>query len=104
MKKKYLLMICLAVVILAALSAIMLHSSMEYKIMSKTEQLKAQIQEELQIRSRELFERIEVERPWYSLSPSDWTFVVKLSTDLETKYYRFVDGKFVEKQPQRPSP
>ena len=99
LKKRYLLILCLAVVIVLALAAIMLNSSLEYKVMSKTEQLKAQLQEEHHLRSKDLFESVEVQRPWYSLSPSQWTFVVTLSTDSEPRYYRFVDGKYVDSQP-----
>ena len=97
-KKTLLIIICLAVVLLAALSALVLRSSLEYKIMSNTEQLKAQLQEEYHMRTKELFESVEVERPWYSLSPFQWTFVVKLSISSDTKYYQKMDRKFIEIQ------
>lgn len=98
MKKKYLLIICILAVLVVVLSATMLHSSLKYKVMANTEMLKAQLEEEHQTYSKELFEHIEVERPWYSLSPSDWTFVVTLSPNSEVAYYKLVDGVFVENQ------
>ena len=93
------MVICLALVIAVALSAVMLNSLVEYKVMSNREKLKAQLKEEYRMRTKELFEHIEVERSWYSLPPSDWTFVVKLSVDAEPKYYKIVDGKFVVSRP-----
>ena len=99
MKRKSLLIICLAAVLVVVLSAAILHSSLEYKVMANTEMLKAQLKEEHQAYSTELFEHIEVERPWYSLSPSEWTFVVTLSPNSKAVYYRLVDGVFVVSQP-----
>ena len=99
MKKKSWLIICIVTILVVVLSATMLHSSLEYKVMANTEMLRAQLKEEHQIYSQELFEQIEVERPWYSLSPSDWIFVVTLSPNSEVTYYRLVDGGFVVSQP-----
>ena len=94
MKKKSLLIFCAAVIVAAALAFLMLRSSVKYKIMSKTEQLKAQLMEERGLRSAALFDRVAVERPWYSLSPEKWTFAVTFAGG-ETVYYRRVDRTFV---------
>ena len=99
MKKKSLLIIGLVAVLVVALTITMLRSSLEYKLMANIEMLKAQLEEEYQTYSKELFQHIEVDRPWYSLSPSDWTFVVILSPKSEVYYYKLVDGVFVESQP-----
>ena len=100
MKKRHLLILCLCLAAAAVLtlSAVMLRSSLKYNIMSNTEQLKAQLQEEYKMRTKDLFESVEVQRPWYSLSPSQWTFVVKLSIRSDTKYYQKMDRKFIEIQ------
>ena len=97
--KKFLQVLSLAAKLAAAVLAVavlfvMLRSSVKYKVMSNTEQLKAQLMEERQNRSRELFEGIEVERPWYSLSPADWTFAVTFAGG-ETVYYQRVNRTFV---------
>ena len=99
MKKKSLLIIGIMAVLVIVLSVTMLRSSLEYKVMANTEMLKAQLEEVYQTYSKELFEHIEVDRPWYSLSPSKWTFVVTLSSNSEVAYYKLVDGVFVESQP-----
>ena len=99
MKKKSLFIIGIMAVLVIVLSVITLHSSLEYKVMANTEMLKAQLEEEYQVYSKELFEYIEVDRPWYSLSPSEWTFVVKLSTNYKVAHYKLDDGVFVEFQP-----
>ncbi len=100
MKRKLVrIMICLVLVSAVALFALMRNSSLKYEIMSTREKLKAQLMEEYHMRTKDLFESVEVQRPWYSLSPSDWTFVVKLSTEADVKYYKLVDRKFVESKP-----
>jgi len=94
MKKKSLLILCVTAAVVAALAFLMLRSHVEYQMMSYGEQLKAQLYEERHIRSKELFERVEVQRPWYSLSPADWTFAVTFAGG-ETVYYRRVNRTFV---------
>ena len=99
MKKKSFPIIGIMAVLVIVLSVTMLRSSLEYKVMANTEMLKAQLEEEYQTYSKELFENIEVDRPWYSLSPSEWTFIVTLSSNSEVTYYKLVDGVFVESRP-----
>ena len=91
--------IVLAVVLAAVLALVIamafLHGSVEYQIMSQTEQLKAQLQRERQVYSQQLFEKVEVQRPWYILSPEKWTYAVTFAEDPETVYYRRAEQGFV---------
>ena len=98
-KIKLLVILCLAAVLIA-LAVLVLRSATQYEIMSKREQLKAQLMEEYHMRTKDLFKQVEVERPWYSRSPSKWTFVVTFADD-RVVYYRYVKGDrvFVEIQP-----
>lgn len=98
MKKKKTIIISLIAVLIIVASAVALHSSVEYKIMAKTEALKNQLNHEHQIYSEQLYERIEVERSWYSLSPEDWTFRVTFASDSETLRYKYADGEFILSQ------
>ena len=95
-KRKTIIIIIIAVILAAliALCIVMLHSSLEYAVMSNTEQLKAQLQREYGVSPNQLLEKIEVRRPWYSLSPLKWTFLVTFSSDSETVAYRRTDGGF----------
>lgn len=96
MKKKKVLISCgILAVLIISLSLVMLHSSLEYKVMAYTEALKSQLKEEYQTYTGQLFESVEVDRLWYSFSPTDWTFVVTLAPNSETMYYKYVDGVFV---------
>jgi len=98
MKKKKTIIISLIAVLIIVASAVALHSSVEYKIMAKTEALKNQLNHEHQIYSEQLYERIEVERSWYSLSPEDWTFRVTFASNSETLSYKYADGEFILSQ------
>ena len=98
MKKKKTIIISLIAVLIIVASAVALHSSVEYKIMAKTEALKNQLYHEHQMYSEQLFERIEVERSWYSLSPEDWTFRVTFASNSETLSYKYADGEFILSQ------
>ena len=93
MSKKSILILCLALVLLAALTVIILRSHVQYDMMSCGEQLKWQLMKERNVRTHDIFERVEVERPWYSISPSQWTFVVTFTTGEGTVYYRRVVGQ-----------
>ena len=95
MKKKKTIIISLIAVLIIVASAVALHSSVEYKIMANTEALKNQLYHEHQMYSEQLFERIEVERSWYRLSPEDWTFRVTFASDSETLSYRYANGEFI---------
>ena len=95
MKKRRTIIICLIMVLIIVVTAVALQSSLEYKIMAKTEELKNQLYHEHQMYTEQLFERIEVERSWYSLSPEDWTFRVTFASDSETLSYRYADGEFI---------
>ena len=72
-----------------------LRGSVRYDIMSNTEQLKAQLMEERQVYSAELFKSVSVLRPWYSLSPRKWTYIVIFSSSSEPVAYRQSDSGFV---------
>ncbi len=84
--------------VLAVMAALMFRSWLEYRIMDSTERLKAQLMLEKGVYSSELFEKIEVKRPWLSLSPEDWTFDVTFAADHETVQYRRTDHGFVPKE------
>ena len=98
MKKKPLriICICLAAAAVLTLCGMILNSSLEYQLMSQTEQLKAQLEKEYRMYATELIEHVEIQRPWYSLSPFDWTYVVTFSSGSETAYCRRKNRGFVE--------
>ncbi|MBR4702993.1 MAG: hypothetical protein IKO91_04035 [Oscillospiraceae bacterium] len=81
--------------LLAVMAVFMLHSWLEYRIMDSTERLKAQLMQEYRVYSSQLFEKIEVKRPWLSLSPENWTFAVTFASDHETVLYRRTENGFV---------
>jgi len=83
--------------LLVVMAIFMLHSMVEYKIMDSTERLKAQLMQEYRVYSSQLFEKIEVKRPWLSLSPEDWTFAVTFASDHETVLYQRTESGFVPK-------
>ena len=70
-------------------------SSVDYKIMSYTERIQSQIEDEQQVYSDAIFEKVEVIRPWYSFDPTDWSYLVKLKDD-ETRIYEYCDGTFIQ--------
>ncbi len=79
---------------------VMLHSALDYKIMDHTQRLKAQLEREHRVSPGQLIERVEVLRPWYSMTPTDWTYVVTFTSGSETAAYRYqrIDGKYVFRQ------
>ena len=72
----------------------MLRGSLRYKIMSNTEQLKAQLTEELQ-GSGDSVVNVSIVRPWYSLSPKSWTYIVILSSGSNPVAYLRSDRGFI---------
>lgn len=70
-------------------------SSLEYRMMSTKEQLKAHLQQEYQVYSSSLFQSLDIQRPWYSLSPEAWTYHVTLSEGRGSHTYVW-DGAFRE--------
>ncbi len=98
MKRRIFLCGGFTVLLLLALMAVfMLHSWLEYRIMDSTERLKAQLMQEYRVYSSQLFEKVEVKRPWLSLSPEDWTFAVTFASDHETVLYQRTENGFVPK-------
>lgn len=95
LKKKVILIVAIALfIILLYMTFLIIHSSLTYSMMSYTEKLKAQIQEESQVYSTEL--TITIHRTWYSLSPEDWTFVVTFNDDKQCSYnYNDREREFV---------
>ncbi len=83
--------------ILIVMAIIMLRSMVEYRVMDHTERLKAQLMQEYRVYSSQLFEKVEVKRPWLSLSPEDWTFAVTFASDHETVLYQRTENGFVPK-------
>lgn len=88
-------LISLLLLVFVSITVVALHSSLEYKIMAKTEALKNQLNHEYQVYSEQLYESVDVERSWYSLSPEDWIFHVTFKSNSETISYKYVDGVFV---------
>ena len=72
----------------------MLRGSLRYKIMSNTEQLKAQLMEELR-GSGESVVNVSIVRPWYSLSPKSWTYIVFFSSSSDPVAYLRSDRGFI---------
>lgn len=70
--------------------------SLDYRIMNMEQQLKAQIKREQQVYSDEIFDSVEVIRPWYSTNPRKWKYRVKLAgSDEILLYERDSDGNYV---------
>ncbi len=72
----------------------MLRGSLRYKIMSNTEQLKAQLTEELRGSGESVF-NVSIVRPWYSLSPRSWTYLVHFSSSSDPVAYLRSDKGFI---------
>ena len=86
-----------ALLILIVMAIIMLRSMVEYRVMDHTERLKAQLMQEYRVYSSELFEKIEVKRSWFSLSPEDWIFAVIFASDHKTVLYQRTEAGFTPK-------
>lgn len=95
MNKNRLLVLCALLIFLMALFVIVVNSSVNYKLMSHTEMLKNQIMSELEIYDNAIFIAVDVSRSWYSISPSDWIFIVTLAPDAKTQHYKYQNGQFV---------
>lgn len=70
-------------------------SSVDYKIMSYAERIQSQIEDEQQVYSDTIFEKVEVIRPWYRFDPTKWSYLVKLKDD-ETRIFAYCDGTFIQ--------
>ncbi len=92
-----LLSVVLVIAVVLTVMIVLLHSALDYKIMDHTERLKAQLEREYQVSPSQLIESVEVLRPWYSMTPTDWTYVVTFSAGSESAAYRYqlIDGKYV---------
>ena len=93
-RAKRILVVLFGILVLLLVFA-MLRGSLRYKIMSNTEQLKAQLTEELR-GSGESVVNISIVRPWYSLSPKSWTYIVIFSSSSDPVAYLRSDRGFVQ--------
>ena len=84
--------------LLAALGAAVIiaplwFSSLDYELTSYSEKLKSYLHDT----DPDLYDDIEdvvIQRPWYSHSPEDWTYLVTVSGDPEPHVYRRTAGGF----------
>jgi len=88
--KKYRAVLLCAAAVLAAISILHIRECIKYDIMNYEAQLMAQIKEEQQIYSDSIFESAAVDRPRYSRSVREWTFVVKLTSESAPRYYKYI--------------
>ena len=93
-RTKRILVVLFGILVLLLVFA-MLRGSLRYKIMSNTEQLKAQLMEELR-GSGESVVNVSIVRPWYSLSPKSWTYIVIFSSSSDPVAYLRSDRGFVQ--------
>ena len=72
-----------AILLVMALCAVMwgISSVVDYRLMRLKEQLKYQLCKEYDEYHSALFDEVYVLRPWYSLSPENWVFVVELTNN-----------------------
>ena len=86
-------MLCLILLVFGVQFA---KGSLDYRIMSSEQVLKAQIKKEQQVYSDAIFDSVEVIRPWYSTNPRKWKYRVKLADSNEILLYeRDSNGNFV---------
>lgn len=97
MKIKKIIVLC-ACAITAVIGVFATSASVDYSMMSYTEQIKNQIENERQVYTEKMFEKVEVIRPWYSIDPTAWTYCVTLAGE-EERLYKYSNGKFVETGP-----
>ena len=93
-RAKRILVVLFGILVLLLVFA-MLRGSLRYKIMSHTEQLKAQLMEELR-GSGESVVNVSIARPWYSLSPKRWTYIVIFSSSSDPVAYLRSDRGFIQ--------
>ena len=93
-RAKRILVVLFGILVLLLVFA-MLRGSLRYKIMSNTEQLKAQLMEELR-GSGESVVNVSIARPWYSLSPKRWTYIVIFSSSSDPVAYLRSDRGFIQ--------
>ena len=93
-RTKRILVVLFGILVLLLVFA-MLRGSLRYKIMSNTEQLKAQLMEELR-GSGESVVNVSIVRPWYSLSPKSWTYIVIFSSSSDPVAYLRSDRGFIQ--------
>ena len=92
-KKESILVILLFALGTAAVIAPFWFSSLDYELMSYSEKLKSYLHDT----DPDLYDDIEdvvIQRPWYSHSPEDWTYLVTVSGDPEPHVYRRTAGGF----------
>ena len=93
-RTKRILVVLFGILVLLLVFA-MLRGSLRYKIMSHTEQLKAQLMEELR-GSGESVVNVSIVRPWYSLSPKRRTYIVIFSSSSDPVAYLRSDRGFIQ--------
>lgn len=94
-RARFIISAIVALLVVALLFAV-LSSSVDYKKMSCAEKLKNQLLHEMGTYDTSIFETVEVERSWYSLSSTDWTFIVTFAPDAEIRYYKYQSGRFYQ--------
>lgn len=95
-KKKVLILSLIALFFIAFIAFLMLQSSINYKVMSYTEQIMSQIKEEQQVYSDAIFEGVKVIRPWYSFDPTEWIYQVTFKDTGEVVEYKYDSGIFFQ--------
>ena len=96
MKKKIRIAAAVLCLILLVLGVKIAKGSLDYRIMNMEQQLKHHIKTEQQVYSDEIFDSVEVIRPWYSTNPRKWKYRVKLTDSNEILLYeRDSNGNFV---------
>ena len=96
MKKKIRIAAAVLCLILLVFGVQFAKGSIDYQIMSSIETLKGKIKTEQQVYSEDLFDSVEVIRPWYSTNPREWKYRVKLAgSDEILLYERDSDGNYV---------
>ena len=77
----------------AAVIAPLWFSSLDYELMSYSEKLKSHLHDTDPGLYSEI-QDVSIQRPWYSHSPEDWTYLVTVSGDPEPHVYRRSAGGF----------
>lgn len=74
-------------------------AAVKHKLLQATSQLKLQLAEENNC-TEDRIAQIEVQRPWYSLDPEQWTYLVTLEEDDIVLKLRMREGYFIPALPE----
>ena len=92
-KRGRVLVALLAALGAAAVIAPLWFSSLDYELMSHSEKLKSHLHDTDPGLYSEI-QDVSIQRPWYSHSPEDWTYLVTVSGDPEPHVYHRSAGGF----------